>query len=110
MNNLIDEQMNKIAQDYVKYELKEQLLMLGRQYTLLFFMDAVCAWWDASCFPYRHDNDKTNNADIYTIRFNMERKWSVFFGKYIQLIHEYFEEKNSEPEVTNNTVIFKFQR
>jgi hypothetical protein len=40
----------------------------------------------------------------------MERKWSVFFGKYIQLIHEYFEEKNSELEVTNNTVIFKFQR
>jgi hypothetical protein len=39
----------------------------------------------------------------------MERKWSVFFGKYIQLIHEYFEEKNSEPEVTNNTVIFKFK-
>jgi hypothetical protein len=44
LNNLIDEQIDKIAQDYVKYELKEQLLMLGRQYTLLFFMDAVCAW------------------------------------------------------------------
>jgi hypothetical protein len=109
-DNLTDEQMDKIAQDYVKYELKEQLLMLGRQYGLLSFMDAVCSWCDASGFPYRHDNDKTNNADIYTIRFDMGRKWSVFFGKFVQHIGEHFEIKNSEIEVTNNTVIIKFQR
>jgi hypothetical protein len=32
LNNLIDEQMDKIAKDYGKYEFKEQLLMLGRHY------------------------------------------------------------------------------
>jgi hypothetical protein len=57
--------------------------MLGRQYDLLSFMDAVCSWCDASGFPYRYDNDKTNNAYIYTIRFDMGRKFSVFFGKFV---------------------------
>ena len=33
-----------------------------------------------------------------------------FFGKFVQHIGEHFEVKNSELEVTNNTVIFKFQR
>jgi hypothetical protein len=60
--------MDKIAQDYGKYEFKEQLLiMLGRQYTLLSFMNAVSSWCNASGFPYRQDNYKTNNAEIYTI-------------------------------------------
>jgi hypothetical protein len=102
--------MDKIAKDYGKYEFKEQLLMLGRQYTLLSFMDVVSRWCDASGFPYRQDNYKTNNVEIYTIRFNMATKWSVFFGKFVQHIGEHFNVRNSEVEVTNNTVVFKFQR
>jgi hypothetical protein len=40
----------------------------------------------------------------------MVRKWSVFFGKFVQHIGEHFNVRNSEVEVTNNTVVFKFQR
>jgi hypothetical protein len=107
---LTDEQVVKLAQDYVKYEFKEQMQMLRQECTLSTYIEALCSWCDASGFPYRHDNDKTNNTDIYTIRFDIGTKYSFFIGKYIQLIHEYFEDKNSEVEVTNNTVIFKFQR
>ena len=106
--NLNDEPMDKIVQDFVKYEFKEQLLMLGRDYTLLSFMDAVCSWCEASGFPYRYD--KTNDADIYTIRFDLGEKWPIFFGKFVQAIAEHFELKNLEAEVTNNTVIVKIQR
>jgi hypothetical protein len=54
-------------------------------------MDVVSSWCDASGFPYRQDNYKTNNAEIYTIRFNMATKWSVFFGKFVQHIGEHFK-------------------
>jgi hypothetical protein len=107
-NNLNDELMDKIAEDYVKHEFKQELLMLGRDYTLLSFMDAVCSWCEASGFPYRYD--KTNDADIYIIRFDLGEKWPIFFGKYIQAIAEHFKVKNLEAEVTNNTVMFKIQR
>jgi hypothetical protein len=107
-NNLTDELMDKIAEDYVKYEFKEQLLMLGRDHTPLCFMNAVCSWCEATGFPYRYD--KTNDADIYTIRFDLGKKWPIFFGKFVQAIAEHFKVKNLEAEVTNNTVMFKIQR
>jgi hypothetical protein len=69
--------------------------MIRRECTLLTYIDGLCRWLEMSSFPYRHDNDKTNNADIYTIRFDMGRKYSVFFGEYIELIRDYFEVKNS---------------
>ena len=50
--------MEKNVHDYVKYELKDQLSMLGRQYSLLSFMDAVYSWCEASGFPYSYDRTK----------------------------------------------------
>jgi hypothetical protein len=100
--------MDKIAEDFIKNELKDQLLMLGRQYNLNSFLDAICSWCEASGFPYRYD--ETNDADIYTIRFDMGEKWPIFFGKFVQLITEHFKAKNSELEITNNTVVFKIKK
>lgn len=70
--------MDKVIEDYIKHEFKEELGMLGREYSFSSVMDAVCAWADASRFPYRHD-DKNNSTDTYAIRFNMGERWSHFF-------------------------------
>jgi hypothetical protein len=107
-NNLNDEQIHKIAEEYVKYEFKEQMRMVGLEDTISSYIKGLCRWLEMSGFPYRHD--ESNNADIYTIRFDMGTGYSVFFGKYIQLIAEHFELGNSKLEVTNNTVTFKIQR
>jgi hypothetical protein len=107
-NNLNDELMDKIAEEYVKYEFKEQMRMVGLEDTISSYIKGLCRWLEMSGFPYRHD--ESNNADIYTIRFDMGTGYSVFFGKYIQLIAEHFELGNSKLEVTNNTVTFKIQR
>ena len=104
-DNLTDELTDKIAHDYVKYELKDQLVMLGREYTLLSFMDALYCWCEASGFPYVHD--RVYNVDKYVIRFDMGPKWAIFFGKFIQIISEQFKDKNLETEIINNTVVFK---
>jgi hypothetical protein len=107
-NTLSNEQMDKIAQGFVEYELKDQMLLSGRRYTLLSFMDFVCSWCDASGFPYRHD--RANDADMYTIRFDVGPKWAVFFEKSVRAIGDHFKEKNLEVEVINNTIIIKIKR
>ena len=107
-NNLNDELMDKIAEGYVKYEFEEQMRMVGLEDTISSYIGGLCRWLEMSGFPYRHD--LTNDADMYTIRFDMGTRYSVFFGKYIQAISEHFGLENSKLEVTNNTVIFKIQR
>jgi hypothetical protein len=107
-NNLNDEQIHKIAEEYVKYEFKEQIRMVGLEDTISSYIEGLCRWLEMSGFPYRHD--ESNNADIYTIRFDMGTRYSIFFGKYIQAIAEHFKVKDLEAEVTNNTVMFKIQR
>jgi hypothetical protein len=82
--------------------------MVGLEDTISSYIEGLCRWLEMSGFPYRHD--ESNNADIYTIRFDMGTRYSIFFGKYIQLIAEHFELENSKLEVTNNTVMFKIQR
>ena len=59
-------------------------------------------------FPYRYD--ETNDADVYTIRFDLGEKWARFFGKFVHVIAEHFKVKNLKQEVINGTVIFKIQR
>lgn len=108
-NNLNDEQMDKIAQEFVEYDLKDQMHMSGLQYNMLSCLDFACSWCEASGFTYRHDRD--NAIDRYVFRFDLGKNWPVFFAKFIQKISKYLgEEKNLEIEVINNTLIVNIQR
>lgn len=71
-------------------------------------MDFACSWCEASGFPYRHD--RTNDDDVYAIRFDMGPKWTVFSAKFVRTIAEHLQEKNLEVEVINNTLIFRIKR
>jgi hypothetical protein len=82
---LTDEQISKIAQDFVKYEFKEDMQMIRSEDTLSSFLDALCRWLDESRFPYIHDNDEANDSDIYTIRFDMGTRYSSFSESILNL-------------------------
>lgn len=107
-NSITDEQLSILAEEHVRNELKEELNMLGQQYNLQSYLDAVCSWCEACGFSYRYD--ETNDADVYTIRFDLGEKWARFFGKFVHVIAEHFKVKNLKQEVINGTVIFKIQR
>jgi hypothetical protein len=106
-NSIDNEQLGKLADDHVKNELKEHLNMLGLQYNLQSFLDGVFVWCEESGFPYRYD--EINDADIYTVRFDLGPKWSVFFAKETRVILNDLIIRDTEVEVTNNTVIMKFK-
>jgi hypothetical protein len=106
-DSITDEYLVILAEEHVKNEFKENLSMLGLQYDLQSFLDVVCSWCEASGFPYRYN--ETNDADIYTIRFDMGKKWAIFFGKQTQIILDELKIRNAEVKVTNNTVMLKFK-
>lgn len=106
-NSIDDEQLDKLAEEHVKNELKENLNMLGLQYSLDSFLNGTSFWCQNSGFSCRFD--ETNDADIYTIRFDLGPKWSRFFAKQTEAVLDDLKIRNTEVEVTNNTVRVKFR-
>ena len=109
-----DDQIAKIAEEYVKDELKETVYMLGAEYNISSYLDTICTWFEVSGFPYRREkkpnNSNNTNTDIISVRFDMGRKWSIWYEQFIQNTFKSFKVKNLESEVTNNSIMFKIER
>jgi len=108
LGSLADEQIVKLAKNYVKSQIKDKIHMLRRDYTVLSFLDVLCSWLELGDFHYRHD--ESNNYNTYVIQLDMGRKWSIFFGKYLQYAFEDLKVKNVEFEVTDNMVMFRIKK
>ena len=108
VDSLTDEQIVKLAEDYAKYQAKEEMHMLRLEYTLSSFIEGLCGWLDVSDIRYRHDG--TNNFDTYMIRYDMGRKMSLFMAKYIEKVFEDLKVKNAEVEITDNGVLFRIKK
>jgi hypothetical protein len=102
-----DEQVEEAAEDYVKIEVKDQLHMSRRKYKPSDYIDRLCSWLDVSGFPYTHD--KTDSGDIVRIRFDMGKKWYIFFGRVHKIMFRDFRVENSTVEITDNTVTLTIQ-
>ncbi len=53
----------KIAEEYVKDELEENVHMLGAEYNRSSFLDLMCKWFDKSGVPYRYEKTNNNSTD-----------------------------------------------
>ena len=106
-NNINDEQLGKLAEEHVDNELKEQMNMLGLQFSIESFLEGVQMWCDGSGFQYRYD--ETYEADVYTIRFDLGPNWSMFFAKVTHALIDDLKIRNTEIQVTNNPSTLKFK-
>lgn len=79
--------------------------MLGVELDLQTFLKGVSTWCEQSGFSYRYDDN--NDADVYTIRFDLGPKWALFFAKETQAVVDDLKIRNTEIQVTNNTVTIK---
>jgi hypothetical protein len=108
INHLTDEQVIQMTQEFCSNELKDITFMLRSENTFSSFMDGLCSWLDASGYNYRIDT--INNTDTYIIQFDMGRNWSFYFKTQMQLVLEYYNIKNAETKMTDNTVILNIKR
>jgi len=82
--------------------------MLRPENTFSSFMDGLCSWLDASGYNYRIDT--VDDINTYIIQFDMGRNWSLYFKTQMQLVFEYYNIKNAETKMTDNTVILNIKR
>ncbi|CAN5460230.1 hypothetical protein BH18THE2_BH18THE2_20200 [soil metagenome] len=83
-------------------------MMLKRDYNIELFMDLACSWFNVSGFPYSHT--ETNSVDKYTMKFDMGRNLSTFYGKHLENMLMSLGVKYSEVQAINNTVTLKISR
>ena len=81
LNHLSDKQITQIAEEYYKRRSKEVAFMLNGENSLSSFIDGTLRWLDASGFNYKYNNNDVSKTLI--IRFNMGKKWSLYFKTYI---------------------------
>jgi hypothetical protein len=104
---LSDEQIEEVAEDYIKRGFKEQMQMVKRKYKPLDYLAGLCHWLDVSDFPYEYE--KTDNGHIVRIRFDMGKRWCIFVGRVHEIMFRDFRVENSTVEITDNTVTLTIQ-
>jgi hypothetical protein len=107
INHLTEEQVIKMT-EFCSNELKDITFMLRSENILSSFMDALFSWLDASGYNYRIDR-VYDNVDTYIIQFDLGRNWSLYFKTQMQLVFEYYNIKNAEAKMTDNTVIIQIR-
>jgi hypothetical protein len=104
---LSDEQIEEVADDYIKRGMKEQIQLARRNYNSLDYLEGLCHWLNVSGFPYKYD--KTDSRVIVRMRFDMGKKWCIFIGRVHELMCRDFEVKDSTVEITDNSVTLTIQ-
>jgi hypothetical protein len=108
IDHLTDEQVTEMTKTFFKNHFVGIIHMISEENTFSSFMNALCLWFEESGFNYRIEMN--NDMDIYKIYFDMGRKWSLFFKTRMDLVFEHFKVKDSEVQMTDNTVILKIKR
>jgi hypothetical protein len=108
LDSLTDEQIDQITQEFCKNNLLDINQMLRSESNIESFMDSLCSWLEASGYHYRFDN--FDDFNVYVIQFDMGRKWSLYFKTQMRFVFDYYNTKNAEVDMTNNTVVLKIKK
>jgi hypothetical protein len=104
---LSDEQIEEVAEDYIKRGIKEQMRMSRRDYKSLDYLNGLCHWLNVAGFPYKYD--KTDSRVIMRMRFDMGKKWCIFIGRIHELMFRDFGVEDLTVEITDNSVTLTIQ-
>lgn len=105
MDQLTDEQVVKITEEFCNHHLKDISNMLRTSNSFSSFMSGLRSWLDSSGYNFRYDI--SNGMDIYVIQFDLGRNFSLYFKTQMHVVFRQFNLKNAEAEMTDNTVILK---
>ena len=108
LDNVTEHQVIKTTEDFCKNNLFELSNMLGIKTSLSSFMGGYCSWLEESGINYRVDT--FDDTDTYVIQFDMGRNWSLYTIKAMQFVFDHYNMKNTQCEMTDNTVILKIKR
>jgi hypothetical protein len=103
-DNLSYEKIEIIVQEHMGNDPQEQMNIFKQDFTLSVFISMLRDWLNASDFPFTQSQN--SSGETITVRLDMGRKYSAFFGRCMELLCRRLNVINPKVEVTNNTVMF----
>ncbi|WP_144729887.1 hypothetical protein [Candidatus Nitrosocosmicus arcticus] len=120
LNELTEERISQIAEDYVKREYKDLVLLLEDEFTLDTILELKENWARVSGMPYKYDlissntddssmknqnmNENAITAHKFTIQHDMGAKYSLLLKEIDRFLFAKFHVKTNF-ETTDNTII-----
>jgi hypothetical protein len=110
MGGLSEQELEGLSKHIAKNEIKDMTLLLKKEYTLSSFLDTIESWLRVSGFPYRRDEDITDNrTQIFVIQHDMGKRWSMYFDRLFKYVFEDLKLRKYSFDNTDNSVTFKIQ-
>jgi hypothetical protein len=110
MGGLGEQEVQDLSKHIAKNEIKDMTLLLKKEYTLSSFLDTIESWIRVSGFPYRRDEDITDNrTQTFVIQHDMGKRWSIYFERLFKYVFEDLELRKYSFDNTDNSVTFKIQ-
>ena len=110
MGGLSEQELEGLSKHIAKNEIKDMTLLLRKEYTLSSFLDTIESWLRVSGFPYRRDEDITDNhTHTFVIQHDMGKRWSMYFDRLFKYVFEDLKLRKYSFDNTDNSVTFKIQ-
>jgi hypothetical protein len=110
MDGLGEQEVQDLSRYIAKNEIKDMTLLLRKEYSLSSFLDTIESWLRVSGFPYRRDEDITDNrTQTFVIQHDMGKRWSIYFEKLFKFVFEDLKWRQYSFDTTDNSVAFKIQ-
>ena len=110
MEGLSEQEVQDLSKYIAKNEIKDMTLLLRKEYTLSSFLDTIESWLRVSGFPYRRDEEITDNRTYtFIIQHDMGKRWSMYFDRLFKYVFEDLNLRKYSFDNTDNSVTFKIQ-
>src|SRR5215218_2299966 len=110
IEGLGEQELEDLSKHIAKNEIKDMTLLLKKEYTLSSFLDTIESWIRVSGFPYRRDEDITDNrTQTFVIQHDMGKRWSIYFERLFKYVFEDLKLRKYSFDNTDNSVTFKIQ-
>ena len=110
MEGLGEQEVEELSKYIAKNEIKDMTLLLRKEYTLSSFLDTIESWLRVSGFPYRRDEDVTDNhTHTFVIQHDIGKRWSMYFYRLFKYVFEDLKVRKYSFDSTDNSITFKIR-
>ena len=104
LSKYTDLEIEEIAQNVAKHDVKDVVLLLRKKNDAESFLDLIETWAKVSDFPYSHSVDDTIHE--FFLQHDMGKQLSKYLSKLYETMFESFGLKKVEFDITNKSISF----
>lgn len=108
MDKLSDDEVAKLSEYIAENEIKDFILLMNQEYSIIAFLRTIESWLRATGFVYRHEVTlENNNIHVFVINHAMGKRWSLYFEKLFRYCLNDLGYASARFDVTDSSIAFK---